>query len=211
MAASLAVEGQGPSAPVKGVFLGDGTVFEPVALVGEPADVDGATFIGFKDPVLAPTTGSLAFIGTMNGAGVNRPNDNGVWWLPRGGQLTLLARQGKAAADSAAGVRWKTFRAIAVPGGTGGAPLITATLERGGGGVSAENDQGLWGVDSAGVLRLLVREGDVVNGKVLRSFEVSNAAPGVAGVTRSFNNSRDIIFRATFTDRSHSILRLQIP
>ena len=77
--------------------------------------------------------------------------------------------------------------------------------------MDATNDAGLWAVDSTGALRLLAREGDVIGAKTLKSMTVLTAVSGSPGVTRSFNNAGQVIYRATFTDGSQSVVVVQVP
>ncbi len=201
------------SANAKGIFLGIGGAFEPVARVTGVTGITGATFRAFKDPVLAPATGAVAFPATIKGLGVVTSSDDAtLWWRPAGGTLTLLAREGSQPAETGAGVKWKTFASLAISGGGRGGPLFTATLLQGSGGVSKTNDAGIWAVDSAGALRLLVREGDVIGGKTVKTFTALTGVSGSPGVTRSFsNNTNQVIYRATFTDGSQAVVTVHVP
>ena len=62
-------------------------------------------------------------------------------------------------------------------------------------GVSAANDTGLWGADSTGTLRLLLRGGSLVNGKKIRSFVVLGTVHTSPGQTRSFNRTGEVVAR----------------
>ena len=77
--------------------------------------------------------------------------------------------------------------------------------------MDASNVLGIWAVDSAGSLRVVIREGDIVEGKKLRSFVALSATPGSLGVTRSFNNRAKLIYRATFTDGASAVVETTIP
>ena len=66
-------------------------------------------------------------------------------------------------------------------------------------------------MDPTGNLQLLFRTGDVVSGKTVRSFHVLKAVTGSVGVTRSFNDSGDVIWRAAFTDGTTAIVKTAIP
>ncbi len=200
------------AANAKGIFVGNGTAFNPVARVGGPTGTGGAVFASFKDPVLAPETGAVAFRATIAGTrAVTTANDTALWWKPAGGALTRLAREGGHPEETEAGVTWLSFTSLAIAGGEYGAPIFVATLLQGKGGVKASNDTGLWAVDSNGALRLLAREGDTIEGKKLKTITALTAAPGAPGVTRSFNNARQVIYLATFTDASQAVITVQVP
>lgn len=66
-------------------------------------------------------------------------------------------------------------------------------------------------MDSLGTLRLIIREGGQINGKIVRSFTALTGVAGSTGVTRTFNNSGQIIYRATFTDFSQALVTVQLP
>ena len=70
---------------------------------------------------------------------------------------------------------------------------------------------GLWAVDSLGEVRLLVREQDVVEGKMLKSFSALQAVSGSAGVRRSFNSKGQLVYRAYFSNGSQGVVKVQVP
>jgi hypothetical protein len=171
----------------------------------------GVTFASFEEPVMASDHASIAFTARMAGSNVNAANNKVVWWSPNDtGELIPLAQTGDQAAECEEGTRWSRFVSLAIPGGNTG-PLLLATLGKGDGHVNATNDCGLWGVDSSGALRLLLREGDEIEGKPVKSFNVLEAVPGSKGVTRSFNSNARVVLRITFTDSSSAILKIQVP
>ncbi|HEX8311926.1 MAG TPA: choice-of-anchor tandem repeat NxxGxxAF-containing protein, partial [Chthoniobacteraceae bacterium] len=193
-----------------GIFLGSGTTFEPIALVDNTTGIGNTRFATFKDPVLAPESGQIAFLATLAGSGVTKSDDSTVWWRSADGPLTLLAREGGAPPDTEAGGQWQTFTSIGISGGASGGPLIYGSLRIASGGVTSSNDSGIWAVDTSGTLRLLTREGDLIGGKSIGRIEAFNTL-GLPGVTRSFNNVGEVVYRAIFTDRSEAIMRVQIP
>ncbi len=211
MAATLNVgTGDVTSANARAIFLGSNAGFEPVArLTQEAPGISGATFRTLGDPVLAPLSGAVAFPATLKGT--SAAQDSTLWWKPAAGTLTLIAREGDQPPGVPAGAKWKKFVSLALSGGTHGAPLFYAQLAPRAGGVNAGNDFGLWAMNHAGELKLLAREGDVIGGKQLKTITVLNAVAGAPGVTRSFNNTQSVVYRATFTDNSQSILIVPIP
>ncbi len=194
-----------------GVFVGEDTVFEPLALISERVTgIPGATYVSFKDPVLAPSAASVAFLAKLRGSGIRAGNNLAVMFKSDGLPLRAVARAGGQPPGTLTGAKWDRFVSLALPGGSIG-PIVHATMVRGAGGVTAANDAGVWAVDSTGTLRHLFREGDEVNGKTVKSFTVLNAVPGSPGVTRAFNNLAQVVWRAVFTDRSTGIVITSVP
>ena len=216
---AVAKPGKKPVAVVEqGIFLGPDIQgnFVPVVTVGTSigTGLGNATFRVLKDPVLA-SDGGLAFPATVSTsiASTGPGATNSIWWQPPQGALQLLAQSGQqATADVPAGVKWKTFTSLAIAANRG--PIFTATLANGPGGVNATNDQGVWATDFNGHLRLLFRtgiSGAVVAGKTLKSFQILNPANDTRGVTASFNDHQQIIWRAIFTDGSEAIVTSEVP
>jgi hypothetical protein len=81
--------------------------------------------------------------------------------------------------------------------------------------VTRTTNLGLFSVDSNQTHRLLVRTGDLleVRGtqKELSLITILGAVPGAPGQARSYNASGDLVFRATFTDRTQAVMRIQLP
>lgn len=202
-----------PGAESKGIFVGDVHLgnWERVIYATAGTGVSGITFKAFKDPVLAATGGGLAFGATLGGS-VTPTTDTSIWWRPGGSAaLELLAQEGMQADEAPAGAFWKSFTSLALPGGTRG-PLLLATLIPGGGNVTTDNDLGLWGVDSSGDLRLLVRENvTMIDGKTVKAFAVLKAVSGTPGVTRSFNSAGAVVLRVIFIDNTSAIVKITVP
>ena len=167
----------------------------------------GVTFKAFKDPVIAADSAAIAFPATLAGTGVLPANDTSLWWQPASGALTLLAREGTAAVG---GGTWKGFASLALPGGATG-PIFVGSLVQGAGGIDATKDMGVWAVDSTGALRLLFREGDTIDGGVVKSFVLLKAVAGSPGASRAFNSAAEISWRATFTDGSSALMVTTVP
>ena len=50
-----------------------------------------------------------------------------------------------------------------------------------------------------------------MTGKTLKSFTLLKTAVGSVGVTRSFNNAGQLVWLATFTDRTTALITTDIP
>ena len=195
-----------------GLFLSRGTgPAEPLALVGEPApDAGGAVWASFKDPVFAIDGETLAFSAKLKGNGVTSATDTALYVQvsagPGGGPHVKLAREGEPAPESGGAV-WKTFTSLAVPGGPTG-PLLLAKL----GGATTTTDDALYGTDTTGALRLLLREGvTVIGGRTVKSFKSLGAVSGSAGVSRSFNRAGEVCALVTFTDQTVAVVVVMVP
>ncbi|MEQ1862707.1 MAG: choice-of-anchor Q domain-containing protein [Chthoniobacteraceae bacterium] len=181
-----------------GVFLSNGAAgYTPLARVGDPAGTTGAKFSLLKDPVLAHD-GGLAFPATISARG---PAKATLWWKPPGQPLALLA-QGGAPATEVPGAKWKAFTSLAIAAGRG--PIFAATL--------STRASGVWASDFTGTMRLLFRTGSpvAVGGKTVKSFKLLSATVGSTGVTRSFNDTAQVVWLATFADKTTAIVRTDV-
>jgi len=189
-----------------------GTGFIRTAAIRAASPLAGTTFSVVKDPVLAPD-GGIAFPASLKVKGVAA---NTLWWQPAGEDLLLLAQGGPNPAvavtnDLPAGAQWKTFTSLAIADGRG--PIFAATLVPNRGGVTTATASGVWAVDFQGTLRTLFRTGAPIaaGGKTVKSFTLLKATVGTTGVTRSFNDSAQVVWLATFTDKSQAIVRTEVP
>jgi hypothetical protein len=181
-----------------------------LAGVGQAAGGADSIWIDMGFPVNSPTGASVAFPGKARGPAL-LPS-TGIWWVPEGGGLKLVAREGTQATECATGEKWLAFKSLALPGGATG-PLFVAKMRalrdrapRG------SYDMGVWGMDRAGSLRLLFREGTTdIGGKTVKTFNVLQEANGSQGVTRSFNIQGQVAWQATFTDGTTGIVVTQVP
>ncbi|HEV7402338.1 MAG TPA: cadherin-like beta sandwich domain-containing protein [Chthoniobacteraceae bacterium] len=217
--ASLAVTPGGPAtaANARGLFVDYGNpTYTKIARVTEPAGATGSTFSLLKDPVLAEDNG-LAFPATLKTTTtVKGYAVTTLWWKTNFGPLQLLAQGGpRPAGQPIPGLpidaQWTTFPSLAV-GDRG--PIFSATLLAGKGGVTAATANGVWAVDYAGATRLLIRTGlpnAIVANKTLQSFTLLKTAVGSIGVTRSFNHAGQLVWLATFTDRTTALITTEVP
>ena len=203
------------AANARGIFYRDGFVsgYTPLARLGADAGSTGTKFKRLKDPVLG-NDGGLAFLAKLETSStVKGLATSTIWWQPPGEPLTLLAQGGAGPGpDLPTAARWETFTSLAIAGG-GRGPIFAATLVPGKGGVTAAKATGVWACDFTGAPRLLLRTGDrnIVTGKKLSSFRLLKATVGSTGVTRSFNDSAQIVWLATFTDKTQAIVTTEVP
>lgn len=218
--ASLLVKpgGSATAANARGLFIDyDIGTYLKIARVTEPAGQTGSTFSLLKDPVLADDS-AAAFPATLKPtAAVRGFAATTLWWKTRAGSLQLLAQGGpRPAGQPIPGLpieaQWTAFPSLAIASERG--PIFTGTLLAGKGGVTAATAHGVWATDYAGVTRLLFRTGipdAIVAGKTLKSFTLLKTAVGSVGVTRSFNGVGQLVWLATFTDRTTALIQTDIP
>jgi hypothetical protein len=178
---------------------------------GDPAaGVAGATFASFGNPV-NNTNDELAFAAKIKGSGLTSANDQGIWWGNGFSTPSLVAREG-AEPPGVAGGAWKQFKSLALP--EAGAPLFYAKLSQGPAGVTKNDDDGVWGMDSSATLHLLLREGMTITAggspRVVKKFTTLGPVGGSSGQTRFHNDDRQVIARVQFVDGTQAIVRVQL-
>jgi hypothetical protein len=185
-----------------------------VALKGDAAaEVPGAVFVDFHDPVTARgADGSQAdlFSARVAGSSVGAKNDDGVWISHADdSQLHLVARE-DSPAPGVDGATFKSFTSLSLMSARG--PLFTAVL-RGSSRVKPANDVGVWGTDYDGKLRLLLREGEKVDGKAVKRFDALSVVAGSPVQQRAWSEGAPatILTRCFFTDGSQAIVKITIP
>jgi hypothetical protein len=200
------------------ILLTDFQSDTPEALNSGNIPETGMKFRSVRDPILSLDGSTVAAVASISFSEPNDPKLNAaVWWSPESPQSPrVLAFQFRVAPDSNESV-FKAVTSIAVPGGTCG-PIFTATLlhrrVRPQGppvATNAANDVGLWAVDSTGGTRLLLREGDPLGERTVKSFQVLKAAGCAPGVTRNFNANAEIAVLVTATDNTTHILKVLVP
>src|SRR5258706_157253 len=125
--------------------------------------VPGATFNPNLDAPFITDTGDVGFIGVLNSGtgGVTLANDIGIWVGPPG-SLQIAAREGDPAPDAPAGA---IFASIFTPfsASSGSFVAFNASMVIGSGGVTVDNNEGIWAGVPGGV-QLVQREGDQAPG-----------------------------------------------
>ena len=204
--------------PAPAVFFSpDGVDFDLLAYRSQIALSSGAKFSKLQDPVLA-VDGGLAFAATLSGGGVKGATANTLWWQPPGGELSLLAQGGLATGgaptDLPTGAQFSAFTSLAIAANRG--PIFTATLVPGKGGIAKTATSAVFGLDNTGKIRRLFGLTDPIDlgnsvTKPLKSFTLLTPTVGNTGVTRSFNDVQQVIWRATFADKTQAIVITQVP
>ena len=154
----------------------------------------------------------MAFRGTLavGTGGVTAATNTGVW-SSSNGVTTAVAQAGMQAPGCVTGVTFKTFDAIALPD-AGGVVMLATLNTNPAADITAANRKGIWAVDATGTLRLIVKEGGTVNGKLITGLSFLPIINEVAGQTRNFNQTTgDIAYLATFGDHSTAIVEVVFP
>ena len=135
-----------------------------IAQIGSAAPGTGSTFLTLGDPILNDN-GIVAFHGTLKlvTGEATTTTASGVW-SNSGGSLQLVARQGSPAPGTSG-----TFATFTSLGLSNSGTVILATLNPGTG-ISSANNVGIWEGSSSANLALILRAGQVVNGKTISKF-----------------------------------------
>jgi Bacterial Ig domain len=179
------------------------------ALAGQRApETESETFLDFKDPVAGlmgtnsnPTT-VLAFEALL--AGSPRNANTGIWSAIGEDELRLVARKGMPA-PGADGMLFREFQSLSTVDNFG--PFFTACLSPG-------DIRGCWATDSSGALRLLLRTGETIEGRTVRSFHVLTSVRGSEGQRRSWAGTAygaKVVFRVVFEDAREALITASIP
>ncbi|MGA3171493.1 MAG: choice-of-anchor tandem repeat NxxGxxAF-containing protein [Chthoniobacteraceae bacterium] len=207
--AGLMDEGSGGVAPSDrgGIWADDNTgMLQLVARTGSAAPGTSAVFRSLGDPVYNDNE-AVAFRGTLSDvAGGPAISGSGAGiWSNSGGSPALIAQQGGQAPGCPTGASFKLFNAFALPD-QGGVIFLATLNTKAAAGVSSANNMGIWAVDGTGVLRLIVRKGDIVNGKTISSLSFLPIIAHVSGQTRNFGQGTgNLIYQATFSDKTSAI------
>ncbi|MBB5037502.1 beta strand repeat-containing protein [Prosthecobacter dejongeii] len=181
------------------------TTLGDVVSAGSAPGEDGSTNIGdfgvLRRGGFLAENGHLAFPGTLEiGTGspaVTLASSSGLW-KTAGGNLFLLARSGTTVPDVAA-AQFSTLPEV--PGiSAGGHVSFLGTLNIGTGGVTADNDTGLWSELGGTGLNLLLREDDDVPG--LAGVKVAKFASGAYATATTGASTGQAAFSVTYKGSS---------
>jgi hypothetical protein len=210
-----------------GIWAEDGTGSPQLIARNGSGAAPGTTanFLTFSDPI-DNNNNAVAFRATLTVATgqATAATATGIW-CNSAGPLALVAQQGGQASGCPTGATFKAFNelALADQGGAtnkGGVILLAALNTSTAAGVSTTNNLGIWAVDPAGTLQLIVRTGDILNvgtsnapnNKTVTGLAFLPAPKYVNGQSRSFAEaSGDLVYLATFSDKSTAILKVVFP
>lgn len=174
-----------------------GNGIRPVTIQGRPAPGAPPGFLFQPSLVAFPfisDAGKIAVWQTVSDGVEYRP---GIW-EDFGEGVRLVALAGAPAPDTETGA---VFDWVGVPAlNDAGQLVFEATLTQGLGGVTAANDGGVWAQDRNGVLRLVLREGQLLESSanvpaVVAQVTFIDSVPG-----KVINDLGEIVMHVTFTD-----------
>lgn len=199
------------------VILADGEG-PPLVLTSKgsiPPDANGSAindaFKAFGAPISGPL-GLVAFTATL--ARSTGAAATGIWRGGNTASLRLLTRGGDPAPG---GGRFASFTSLVLPDGPTSGVIFTGTLAVSPAeGVTAANKNGLWAVNTHGVLIGLLRTGDKIAGVAsqtgtIRSFLALQPAPGSIGAANGYDNDGHVAALVTFTDNKVALVEFTIP
>lgn len=169
-----------------GLFAGDGTNTVAIALDGQPAPKGGhyeAGIVSFTGTTRINDNGDVAFQARLTG---------GIFGMFRGNgrRTTTLALAGTSAPGTTG--TFQSFGDVFELGNDGRVAFV-AKLATGIGGVDSSNNTGIWIGTSDEDLQLLVRTGEVIDGKVLTELPFG----GVVGHPLDINEN-SLLWRGNF-------------
>ncbi len=190
----------------------DGTL-RTIARAHQSAPGTTGNFDNFFAPVIN-AAGHVAFLGEYSSNHDLGNEANGVW-LEGSAGLQLIVRRGDAAPGASSGALFETFNQIQL--NDQGQVLIEAQLQTGPGGVSNSNDEGLWLYNTDGSLRLIAREGDLldvaegpaVDYRQILYLDSLGPINEFKGQKRTLNEFGQVLFHAGFTDGSSGLFLTQ--
>jgi hypothetical protein len=172
------------SASPKGVFVGDGVDTVAITLIGTPAPIAGNYDLFTSMPRLNDR-GEVAFQARLTGGTIGMFRSDGK-------RATTLALSGTSAPGTTG-----TFQSFGdlFELGNDGRVAFAAKLAVGVGGVDSSNNIGIWIGTSNEDLRLMVRTGGVIGGKVLTGLPFDSSS--VAGHPLQLNGN-SVLWRGSF-------------
>ena len=203
-----------------GFWCNCGSGLELVAREGDqaPGATSGQIYQEFGPHVLNANSDSAFIAHTRGPDGTNR---NGIWKAEVGHDPEPIAFFGLPAPGTEPGVAFDSVIPLPFGPPTIGPSLILnvhgqiafqSSLQ--GPGIDATNNDGIWAQDRAGILRLIAREGDLLNvsddplhpdWRTISSLLISGASGNDDGRRSWFNDRGQLAFLARFTDGTRGI------
>jgi hypothetical protein len=145
---------------------------------------------------------------------VTPKNNKALFFGDVAGTHLKLARTGDRARDPdgaapATGPVWSSFVAHSLNNWVDTNPVFVAKLA--GEGVTAKNNMGIWGLDSSGFLRRMLRTGDMLGTQKVRSFTVLKPVSRAPSAARSVNATGSVAALVKFTDGKQALVKVTLP
>jgi cyclophilin family peptidyl-prolyl cis-trans isomerase len=208
--ATLVTGGAITSATKSGIWADNGSgTLELVAQTGQV----GTAFLTLSDP-LDNNNDAVAFSATYKSGSTTLTG----LYCNSTGTLTRVAETGQQAPACPTGVMFNSFSVMALADAGGatnkGGLVFEGTIT--GTGVTSATNTGIWAVDGAGMLQLIVRTGDSLNlgtsgtpvFKTIKEIAFLPYSGVLDGQTRSVAKNEDLAYTVTFTDNSTAIFEV---
>jgi hypothetical protein len=200
----------------RGLFTGEPGDLREIVRGGDRAPGTGGntTFRNFYEPAIN-AAGMAAFVGLLQGTGVNGDNDDALYMETDAG-LRLVARTGSRAPGTPSGV---LFDSLSGTPGINAMGLVAFSAPLRGAGVNSDNRLGLFATDAEGVLTLIARHGDpfdVDNDPNREDWRIVDRYSGVGGsggedgLGVALNDLGQLFFTLTFTDGTSGVFYAQL-
>lgn len=199
----------------RAIWIDRGQGTELLFRTGMNAPGTGSVFSSLETPRVG-SGGNITFAASLAGFGLEGVS---LWESSASGQARIVARQGIAAPGTPSGVYYNLINGGGVIGMNGrGQIVFHANLA--GAGVDSTNNDGIWVIDSDGLVRLVVREGaqiEIAPGlfKTIDGSSFGSAfgrrSGGEDGLSRWFNDRGELAFNCRFTDGSQGIFVASTP
>ncbi len=162
----------------------------------------GSQLIGTTPAKLGEPSGDSALVGLKPNAAAGVTTSNSTLLLTglASGWPSLSARTGTMQTGLPSGVTIKTFGALDA---RGTAAFFLATLQ--GTGITAKNNLALCASPGDGSVRVLVKKGDLVDGKTVSLIGTLVASKGTLAEGRWRADDTDFVVRLSFADKSQAV------
>jgi len=161
-------------------------------IVREGSRAGGDTVYSNFSNLILNENGQVAYNANLKQGigGVTSNNNNGIWR-----DNSLIAREGSQAAGSSTGA---LFSAFSNKGFNNNGQLVyKAFLRSGAGGVTANNDSGIWITGSNNDSLQIIREGENLDGKTVSRLSLS---------VDGFNDFSQLAYQAEFTNGDEAVI-----
>jgi hypothetical protein len=204
------------------IFTGTGSIFNAFAREGGdvPGIATGAKYSAFSDPIVSVDNVGVdaLFLATLkSGAGVTAANNGALIFGPpvKPANLSLLVRTGADAAQPLADnleptepiTRYGAFTAFALTRKARNTPVFVANLK----GAPKSSNVALFARGSDGSVRRLLRTGDELDGRKVKTFTLLKPVPKAFAAARSFNGTGSVVVQLRFTDGKTALTHIAIP
>ena len=197
--ADLAHNGTVTGSNDSGVWLYTGTTGVLLARtgVGGVPELPQSQFAVLNTPLLSESGLALVKAQLQTGPGSVTTDDNLGLWAFDGVQSSLVARTGSGGVPGIAGASFFDFDTLSI--NAQGLMAVKASLQLGGG-VTVDNDEGIWLLDSSGGGTLVAREGDPLAAHTISGLSFIGNSGGNDGRHTGLNDGGQLAFQANFAD-----------